>query len=144
MAQCRPEAAVAAANGAAPGDTAKFAALAQREYANRRRRDTIFGDRIFAEPAWDMLLDLYVQRHLGRPVSIQSLCIAAAVPQTTALRWIARLVVTGLATRQPCREDQRVVHVALSPRGVAEMEDYLGHRLRQAAADGAEMTGRAQ
>lgn len=140
----RLEPQVSNANVAAPGDAAKLAALAQCEYASRRRRETIFGDRIFAEPAWDMLLDLYVQRHLGRPVSIQSLCIAAAVPQTTALRWIARLVATGLAARQPCREDQRVVHVTLTPRGVSEMEEYLGHRLRQAGTDGAEMTGRAQ
>lgn len=110
-------------------DQARLAAVAQAEYASRRRRDALFQPGIFAEPAWDMLLDLYVQEHLKRPVSIHSLCIAAAVPPTTALRWIGRLVECGLMTREPSRRDNRVVHVALTETGRAEMEQYLRSRL---------------
>lgn len=111
------------------GDESRLAAVAQAEYASRRRRDALFHPGIFAEPAWDMLLDLYVQEHMKRPVSIHSLCIAAAVPPTTALRWIGRLVDCGLMTREPSRRDHRVVHVALTATGRNEMEQYLRSRL---------------
>jgi hypothetical protein len=53
----------------------------------RRLRSRFFSEELFADPAWDMLLDLLQAEisHLRVPVS--SLCIAAAVPATTALRW---------------------------------------------------------
>src|SRR3546814_1843272 len=55
------------------------------------RTDTLFPyTTLFrSDPAWDMLLDLYLAAERNtRPVSISSLCIASAVPATTALRWI--------------------------------------------------------
>lgn len=103
--------------------------IAEREYANRRRRNASFAPAIFAEPAWDMLLDLYVQQHQKRSVSIHSLCIAAAVPPTTALRWIGRLVDAGLMKREPSLQDNRVVYVALTDEGRSAMEKYLRGRL---------------
>src|SRR3546814_17984132 len=55
----------------------------------RRLRDRYFAGDLFADPAWDMLLDLYAARSQNsHPVSVSSLCIASSVPATTALRWI--------------------------------------------------------
>jgi DNA-binding MarR family transcriptional regulator len=116
-----------------PGEAARLAAAAQVEYAARRRRDRLFNAHIFAEPAWDMLLDLYIQRHRARPVSVQSLCIAAAVPQTTALRWIGKLDARGLVDRRPCAHDMRVIHVTLSEIGLELMERYLQGQLGKRA-----------
>ena len=110
--------------------------LAQQEYASRRSRERCFAANIFAEPAWDMLLDLYVQQHRGRPVSIHSLCIAAAVPATTALRWIGKLDDCGLVARERSARDNRVIHVALTAHGLAAMERYLSHRARPTAHQG--------
>lgn len=110
-------------------DAASLAAIAQAEYAARRRRDRLFDTDLFAEPAWDMLLDLFVQRHHARPVSVHSLCIAAAVPQTTALRWIGKLAARGLIDRNRCVDDHRVIHVRLNGTGLALMETYLRGRL---------------
>lgn len=128
------------ANGDAPrtdaSETGRLAAFAQEEYANRRRRDGIFRPGIFAEPAWDMLLDLYVQEHLKRSVSIHSLCIAAAVPPTTALRWIGKLVERGLVERQPSVHDNRVIYIALTADGRTEMERYLRPRLHASQPKG--------
>ena len=107
----------------------RLAAVAQAEYASRRRRNGLFHKSLFAEPAWDMLLDLYIQRHHGLSVSIHSLCVAAAVPQTTALRWIGKLEASGLIERLPCRQDNRVVHVTLSEKALAPMELYLRGQL---------------
>lgn len=109
----------------AAGEGRLLARIAQAEYAARRRRDRLFDADLFAEPAWDMLLDLYVQRHHCRPVSIHSLCIAASVPQTTALRWIGKLASRGIVERRPCTYDNRVIHIALSSAGLSLMETYL-------------------
>lgn len=115
-------------------DTARLAAIAQAEYASRRRRDQMFRADVFAEPAWDMLLDLYIQRHKARAVSVHSLCIAAAVPTTTALRWIGKLDTAGLLLRRPSLNDNRVIHVSLSDDAVAVMEDYLRSQLGNSAS----------
>lgn len=116
--------------GGGDTDTEALVHLAQQEYASRRSRELCFAANIFAEPAWDMLLDLYVQRHRGRAVSIHSLCIAAAVPATTALRWIRKLDQCGLVARARSAHDNRVIHVALTANGLAAMERYLRHRAR--------------
>lgn len=126
-----------------PIELRQLLAIAQSEYSARRHRDRMLGGGLFAEPAWDMLLDLYIQHHRGRPVSTHSLCIAAAVPQTTALRWIGRLVAAGYAMRRGSDLDHRVVHVALSARGLAEMERYLGDRLRHLSAILPQLSGSA-
>lgn len=112
----------------------RLAAIAQAEYTGRRRRNGLFRRSLFAEPAWDMLLDLYVQRHHGRQVSVHNLCVAAAVPQTTALRWIGKLEANLLIERSPCPHDNRVVHIALSAEALALMEDYLRGQLGRSAA----------
>jgi len=116
-------------------DSALLAAIAEAEYASRRRRDRIFCPGIFAEPAWDMLLDLFIQEHQGRAVSTHSLCIAAAVPPTTALRRIGKLVDAGLVSRRPSAQDNRVIHVQLTANGRAEMELYLRDRLQRQIAE---------
>ncbi|WP_407699082.1 transcriptional regulator, SarA/Rot family [Sphingopyxis solisilvae] len=117
--------AAACARGHGNDDGALLAAAAEAEYARRRRRDARFGGALFADPAWDMLLDLFVHHHRGKQVSSHSLCIAAAVPQTTALRWIGKLRSAGLVTRVRSREDQRVVHVLLTEQGLERMTAHL-------------------
>lgn len=67
----------------------------RRAIRSRRLRDEFFMPGLFADPAWDMLLDLYAAELEDQPVSVSSLCIAAAVAPTTALRWIARMRRTG-------------------------------------------------
>lgn len=91
----------------------------------RRMRDGFFAPGLFAEPAWDMLLDLYAAELEGERVSVSSLCIAAAVAPTTALRWVARLTDEGLLERQPDPGDRRRVFMALTPAARAGMRGYL-------------------
>src|SRR3546814_600594 len=82
----------------------------------RRLRDRFFPGDLFADPAWDMLLDLMAAHLSGQRVSVSSLCIAAAVPATTALRWIRALTDHGLFLRQADPSDGRRVFIALSTR----------------------------
>jgi DNA-binding MarR family transcriptional regulator len=93
----------------------------------RRLRARYFAEELFADPAWDMLLDLLQAEisHLRVPVS--SLCIAAAVPATTALRWLKSMVSQGLFIRRADPHDGRRVFVELAPE--------TSHALRRYFAD---------
>jgi DNA-binding MarR family transcriptional regulator len=91
----------------------------------RRVRDQFFEPELFADPAWDMLLDLYAARLEHNRVSVSSLCIAAAVPATTALRWIKALTTSGVFERRADPHDGRRIFVALSDSAAAAMHAYF-------------------
>jgi hypothetical protein len=91
----------------------------------RQKRSDLFGAELFADPAWDMLLDLTAARAEHRRVSITSLCIASGVPATTALRWIGQMVDVGLFERVKDSDDARRAFVALTDRSVEAMARYF-------------------
>lgn len=74
-----------AANG---GD---FIDFARHILAGRRQRDRYFDPILFGNPAWDILLDLFVADGEGRPVTLLDRCHASNVPQGVALRWLGYL-----------------------------------------------------
>ena len=101
------------------------AASIRRLLRVRRDRDRFFPAEIFADPAWDMLLDLTAAQLEGKPVPVSSLCIAAAVPTTTALRWIRSLTEAGLFERRVDPMDARRTYINLSANAAAAMLSYL-------------------
>jgi hypothetical protein len=101
------------------------AVLIRRMLRLRRDRDRYFPGEIFADPAWDMLLDLTAAQLEGRLVPVSSLCIAAAVPTTTALRWVRSLTEAGLMERQMDPTDARRSHIRLSDDASSAMLSYL-------------------
>jgi DNA-binding MarR family transcriptional regulator len=80
----------------------------------RRLREQYLPADLFADPAWDMMLDLMAARLAGQRVSVSSLCIAAAVPPTTALRWIRQLTDRGVFARIDDPADGRRVFIELT------------------------------
>jgi hypothetical protein len=82
----------------------------------RRLRDQYFPAELFADPAWDILLDPFAAQLEKRSVAVSSLCIAAAVPATTALRWIKTLTDIGLLIRTADPQDGRRVYIELAPK----------------------------
>jgi DNA-binding MarR family transcriptional regulator len=119
---------VPGANGANGGEVRPdYGALAHRLYRERRARTMAFGQwrALFGEPAWDILLELYVASSAGQAVCVGNACIAAEVAQTTGLRWVGKLEKLGLVTRHDDPADGRRGLVALTPRGRTEMEGYL-------------------
>lgn len=103
------------ASGARPIST--LVAIAERELRHRRLRSKFLPRELFADGAWDMLLDLFVSKHAGRMISTTSACLAADMPATTALRWLDVLEQHGLVKRVPDTADRRVKNVALTERG---------------------------
>lgn len=91
----------------------------------RRMRSHYFIPELFADPAWDILLDLTAARLEGRLVAVSSLCIAAAVPSTTALRWITQMTEQAILVRRPDPTDGRRVFIGLSDGAMAGMDAYL-------------------
>ena len=91
----------------------------------RRLRARYFDAELFADPAWDMLLDL-VQAEIDQlRVPVSSLCIAAAVPATTALRWIKTMTDSGLFVRRADPHDGRRVFVEMAPDTSFAMRRYF-------------------
>ena len=92
----------------------------------RRLRSRYFGEELFADPAWDMLLDLLQAESSNLRVPVSSLCIAAAVPATTALRWLKTMVQEGLFVRRADPHDGRRVFVELAPQTSQTLRRYFG------------------
>jgi hypothetical protein len=91
----------------------------------RRLREQFFPGGLFADPAWDMLLDLLAAKLEQSRVAVSSLCIAASVPATTALRWIRTLAEHGLFVRRQDPEDGRRVFIELSDNAADALHAYF-------------------
>ncbi|MEO7635740.1 MAG: MarR family winged helix-turn-helix transcriptional regulator [Sphingomicrobium sp.] len=100
----------------------------------RRLRSRFFAEELFADPAWDMLLDLLQAEISQLRVPVSSLCIAAAVPATTALRWLRTMVDQKLFVRRADPHDGRRVFVELAPETSRAMRGYFAEVGSVAAA----------
>ncbi len=105
---------------------AELVELADKVYKLRRERDRIFSEGLFADPVWDILLDLYLAAGRGRDVAISSACLAASVPSTTGLRHIDRMVRAGLVERRSHPNDNRSALLGLTQSGRTKMSLWLG------------------
>ncbi len=91
-------------------------ANARRELQRRRvRRELIGNASFFGEPAWEMLMDLFIHACESKRVATNSLCIASGVPVSTALRLLNRLCDAGIVLRRRDASDARRQFVELSP-----------------------------
>ncbi|HWJ69440.1 MAG TPA: MarR family transcriptional regulator [Sphingobium sp.] len=91
----------------------------------RRMRDQFLPAALFADPAWDMMLDLLAARLSGQNVSVSSLCIAASVPPTTALRWIRQLTDRAVFARIDDPADGRRVFIQLTDSAAEAMLGWV-------------------
>lgn len=118
-----------APDSASPADLEFVRAMLR---ARRLRGEHLPAD-LFADPAWDILLDLLAARLERKQVTVSSLCVAAAVPPTTALRWIGVLAERGLLVRAVDRTDRRRAFVDLSDAAARALGGWLRQARRLAA-----------
>jgi DNA-binding MarR family transcriptional regulator len=90
-----------------------------------RARNAIFGAPIFSDPAWSILLHLYVGEKNHHACSISSLCVAADLAQSTGLRWVLALERTGNVLRRADPLDRRRTLVSLTSAALKKMEQAL-------------------
>jgi len=99
--------------------------LVRKIIRQRQLRARFFDGDLFADPAWDMLLDLTAARVEHARVSVTSLCIASGVPPTTALRWIGQMTEAGLFERVEDEADRRRAFIALTDKAADGMARYF-------------------
>ncbi|WP_309661478.1 hypothetical protein [Sphingomonas sp.] len=108
------------------GDLPQVSAETVRNVIQARRlRARYFDENMFADPAWDMLLDLLQAELTQLRVPVSSLCIAASVPATTALRWLKTMTQQGIFERRADPHDGRRVFVELAPQASQALRRYF-------------------
>jgi DNA-binding MarR family transcriptional regulator len=80
---------------------------------------------LFADPAFNILLTLYVSRAEGRDVSTSAACTASGVPTTTALRWINALARRGMIHKRSLASDRRFTYLELSDKTGAALDRFF-------------------
>jgi DNA-binding MarR family transcriptional regulator len=119
-------AAAARAEESAPGEFASdrltTARAWQRADALRHQPDDVS---LFNDPAWNILLDLYIRRSEARKVSITSACLASRIPSSTAIRWIDRLHNSGWIEKIADMKDGRRIFLVLTDKAVNRIEKIL-------------------
>lgn len=103
--------------------------LARAEYILRvrRSRERLLGRAMIGEPAYDLLLCLYV-RSGQEETSLSSLARPAGIPYSSALRWIVYLADKGFVARTESKSDRRVTSLRLTASGRAVMDKILAIR----------------
>jgi hypothetical protein len=99
--------------------------LIRKIIRQRQLRARFFEGDLFADPAWDMLLDLTAARAEHVRVSVTSLCIASGVPPTTALRWIGQMTDSGLLQRVDDETDRRRAFITLTDKAAEAVARYF-------------------
>lgn len=100
-------------------------------YASRRERDAFVSGGLLGEPAWDMLLALFIEGAKGNELSVTTLCVDSCVPYSTALRWIEVLERKDIIARRSDPSDKRRSLVRLTSFGQGMIKGYLSKVLEK-------------
>ena len=105
--------------------------LAKQLLAQRQARFDHFPAELFHEPAWDMLIALFIAHNDTRPTNVKALVAMADAPVTTSQRWIEHLHKLKLIDRVNDPADRRRIEISLSHSGYEAITAYLTAILRQ-------------
>lgn len=108
-----------------PVDRSNLVSLAKKIKEVRAARSLVFAPELFGEPAWDLLLALYIAEGDQFRLKVTAASNISNVPETTALRWLSSLHELGLLEYKLNPTDARSRYVALSDAGVAMMDQML-------------------
>jgi hypothetical protein len=104
---------------------ASLAAMAERLYLERRRRNEYFPPGLFGEPVWDLMLALFIAREEARRLTIAEAYEAAGVKPAAGRRLLMRMERAGLVARTPDQQDRRKRYVGLTQNASERLADYL-------------------
>jgi DNA-binding MarR family transcriptional regulator len=103
--------------------------LARAILDDRRRRSEIFNPAMFGEPAWELLLTLFVNDRHGARLTIGGLAQLAGAKLTTALRWLEYLEDQQFVRREQHPNDARTAFIELTDKAREALEMYLSGTL---------------
>ncbi|WP_338243174.1 hypothetical protein [Aurantiacibacter hainanensis] len=101
----------------------------------RGSREAIFGTGLFAEPAWDMLLFLFLKAGEQKRVLKTAVTNASGVSHSTALRYLSLLEKEGLVQVEKTQRDNRAQLVSLTPGGLLKISACIARSLRKERYD---------
>ena len=107
-------------------DRQQLQSRARRELEARRAREHYFDRELFGEPAWEILLALYLNEHSGARLTTSKLAEWVALPMTTVIRWVGALEQNGLVGRGDHPTDRRMVFIRLLDKGRKALDSYFG------------------
>jgi hypothetical protein len=99
----------------------------------RRARAEAFGPELFADPAWDILLQLFAARLGNRRLHLGD--FETDCPRTTLARWASVLEERGLVSCQVDGLDPQALSFEISSAGSAIMRRLFDDLRRQLASD---------
>lgn len=117
-------------------ETAMLLATAKTLIRLRERRGEFLDPDLFADPVWDIMLDLTSATLEGKATPVSSVCQAAGVPMSTALRHIRHLVDSGLVRRWQDPNDRRRDLLELLPAAREAMLGYMRTATRRIGLQG--------
>lgn len=99
---------------------ARMAAIRRTE-----RRELLGHSSLLANPAWDMLIDLFVHAHVSKPVFTSALCVGSGLPMSSALRIVRKLRDSNMVFREPDASDGRRYFIRLTPQTMEALNRYF-------------------
>jgi len=106
---------------------AELLAVARTLKRTSDQRAEYFEQGLFADPCWDILLELTAARIQGQSVPVSSACTATHLPFSTALRYVRSLVDMGMVRRWKDPRDRR--------RDLLNIEDAAFQSMKTLLAD---------
>jgi DNA-binding MarR family transcriptional regulator len=99
---------------------------AVRSFENRRLRAGYFSSHdIFGEPAWDILLDIYIHQFQNEEVNVKNASVGSGARASTKARWLQVLEDQNLISLAQNSADLRSRFIRLTPKGFEIMTRYL-------------------
>jgi hypothetical protein len=108
-----------------PSAPVDLVARARDQLAVRKARRRFFPADLFHEPAWEMLVALFIIYKTDHSMNVKALVSCSDAPATTSQRWIDHLHKSGLIDRVTDTVDRRRIDISLSDRGYDAMVRYL-------------------
>jgi hypothetical protein len=111
----------------------RAASLAAAILDFRRTRLEILPPDLFAEPAWDLLLELFLADAEGRRLTARQVCERSNIPPTVMARWLKHLSQNGYVVGDGSGDIDDLL--VMSAGTLAKMEELM-RRARQLQATG--------
>jgi DNA-binding MarR family transcriptional regulator len=121
------------ASGGPAAKPEELVAMAKFIQTVRSERSALFDGDLFGEASWDIMLSLYISQRQGYRMKVSSVCHESGVPETTALRWLDRLVQLGLARKSRNPYDSRSNFVELTDGALDKMDLMMESALEKNA-----------
>jgi len=107
----------------------------------RNDRKKSFPDIKFADPYWDIIINLAIDFDRGKETSIKAACLSSGVSTTTTLRCLGELERIGVIQRSADPSDRRRFFIRLTDQSRHSLDAWLRNSLRTVGMIDASETG---